>query len=134
MKGTNAVIATNKVALANLPLQTLWRQVDVEIQQQLISSPGTSYPYKAYLDVLLNYGSNAKSSQFHSQLLYRDISESMDETVSETGSNTGLAIRWQYRKTGGVVASEGLLYVDICQQNRFLLNGLQINFRLWSHW
>ena len=55
IKETNTVIATNKVALANLPLQTLWRQVDVEIQQQLISSPRTSYPYKANLDDLLNY-------------------------------------------------------------------------------
>ena len=51
----------------------------------------------------------------------------LDETVSDTGSNTDLAIRWQYRKTGGVVDLEGLLYVDICQQNRFLLNGFQIN-------
>ena len=133
MKGTNAVIATNKVALANIPLQTLWRQVDVEIQQQLISSSGTSYPYKAYLDVLLNYGSDAKSTQFQSQLFHRDISESMDEAYPDTGSNTGLAIRWQYTKTGGVVDLEGPLYVDICQQNRFLLNGLQINFRLWPH-
>ena len=133
MKKGTKVVAVNKVGLINLPLQSMWRQVDVEIQQQLISTTGTSYPYKAYLDILLNYGASAKVSQFQSQLFMRDISDAMDDADPDEGNNTGLGMRWQFTKAGEVLDLEGPVYVDICQQDRYLLNGLQVNFKFWPH-
>ena len=46
----------DNVALVNLSLHSLFRQVDVMLNQKLItSSVGVNYPYKAILDVLLSY-------------------------------------------------------------------------------
>ena len=45
----------DKVCLTNLGLQTLFRQVNIELNQRLVTATvGSYYPYKAYLDVILN--------------------------------------------------------------------------------
>ena len=41
------------VGLVNLPLQTLFRQVDMTFQQTQMSHTSTNYPYKAYIDTIL---------------------------------------------------------------------------------
>lgn len=63
-----------KVALTNLSLHSLFRQVDVSLNQQLITSTvGVNYPYKAMLDVLLNYEHAIKESQLQAEGFYKDI-------------------------------------------------------------
>ena len=44
------------VSPVNLWIASLFSQVNVYLQQKLISTATTNYPYKAYLEVLLNYG------------------------------------------------------------------------------
>lgn len=45
------------VALINLPLHSMWNQVDISLQQQIItSSVSNNYAYKAYIDMLLKHG------------------------------------------------------------------------------
>ena len=45
--------AADIVTPVNTWLQSLWNQVDVFLLQKLVSSSGTDYAYKAFLDVLL---------------------------------------------------------------------------------
>ena len=56
------LVAADVVTPVNLWLQSLWNQVDVFLQQKLVSSSGTNYAYKALMDVLLNYGVDAELS------------------------------------------------------------------------
>ena len=52
--GNKPVPDIAKVGPVNLFLQSMWRQVDVSVQQQLISpNISTNYPYKAYLETVL---------------------------------------------------------------------------------
>ena len=45
----------DKVCLGNLGLHSLFRQVDINLNQRLITaSIGSYYPYKAYFDTILN--------------------------------------------------------------------------------
>ena len=69
--GSN-VGADEKVTPANLWLHSLFSQVDVYFEQKLVSTAGSNYAYKAYLDVLLSYGIDAKESQCQTQLYYKD--------------------------------------------------------------
>ena len=66
------LVAADVVTPVNLRLQSLWNQVDVFLQQKLVSSSGTNCAYKALMDVLLNYGVDAELSQLQTQLFYRD--------------------------------------------------------------
>ena len=120
----------DKVALVNIPLQALWTQVDLSLQQQVVSSVGTNYPYKAYLDILLNKSRLAKQTQLQSQLFYKDDAGHFDDPDPVGGSNLGLARRWSYTNKGELVDLEGPIFNDLCSQNRYILNGIQIGIKL----
>jgi hypothetical protein len=46
------------VGLVNLPLQAVFSQMDCSLQQTSVTQTGTNYPYKAYIDTLLETGAN----------------------------------------------------------------------------
>ena len=127
--GSN-ITKDDKVGPVNLYLQSLWRQVDVEIQQQLLSSTGVSYPYKAMLDVMLNYGRDAKESQLETQLYYKDSPTYMDSTDPCSTENVGLFYRHKYSKESMLVDMEGPLYESVFQLDRYLLNGVDVRIKL----
>lgn len=80
-----AVPIGDKVAPINLTLHSLFNQVDVQLQQQLVSSTGSqTYGYKAYIETMLEYGSDAKKSQLQAQLFHKDIPGKMDELPIDT--------------------------------------------------
>ena len=117
----------------NLFLQSLWRQVDVFLQQQAISpNVSTKYPYKAYIDTLLNYGMNAKETQLQSQLYYKDneLANGTDNDPLD-GRNMGLYTRTEMTNQSAIVDLEGPVYNDICMQSRYILNGVQVGFKFW---
>ena len=121
------------VTPTNLWLHSNFGQVDTYLQQKLVSSVGTSYPYKAYLDCLLNYGIDSKESIFQTQLYFKDTAEGMEQTnPGETPINQGLIRRNNLSKLSKIIDMEGPLYSDICQLGRFLLNGLELRIRLWQ--
>ena len=125
-----AVTEDDKVAFVNNAGNSLFRQVDVKLQQKLVtSSVGTNYPYKAYLDSLTGYGPSVES-----QLFVKDRAEHMDTSdPSAILGNSGLAVRWIWTKKGQEVILEGPLFVDILQQDRMLLDGVPIDIQLFPH-
>jgi hypothetical protein len=46
------------VGLVNLPLQAVFSQVDCSLQQTSVMQTGTNYPYKPYIDTILETGAN----------------------------------------------------------------------------
>ena len=64
-------ITNQNVALTNLPLSSCFRQCDISLNQQIINaSVSTNYPYKAYLDVLLNSNSDQKEGVLQGEGFY----------------------------------------------------------------
>ncbi|KAK3082480.1 hypothetical protein FSP39_001881 [Pinctada imbricata] len=122
----------DKVGLVNLPLHSIWNQVDISLQQQNItSSVSTNYPYKAYIDRLLQHGISTDRGLQQSQLFLPDSSGFFDDSDSTSGGNTGLFMRSQYTRNSSFVDLEGPIYSDICQQERYILNGVRVGFKFW---
>ena len=72
--GVTAVDTTDNVALSNLSLHSLFRQADVFLNQQLITSTvGVNYPYKAMFDVLLNYPHQAHDTLLTTEGYAKDL-------------------------------------------------------------
>ena len=114
----------NKVGLVNLSLSSLFRQVDVLLQDKIVSSDiNICYPYKALIDVLLNYGFGLKESQLQSELYYKDTNV-MD--APPTGNNPGLVERTKFTAAGTEVTLEGPVHTDLFQQERPIINGVKI--------
>ena len=132
IKKQNGQSITNedKVGFSNLTLQSLFRQVDLSLQQQVMTSGvGLNYSYKAMLDTLLQFEEDPKETQLQSQLYHKDSPGYMDDADPKEGANIGLMMRSTYTAKGNFVELEGPVYVDICQQDRLLINGVQVDFK-----
>ncbi|XP_046340865.2 uncharacterized protein F54H12.2-like [Haliotis rufescens] len=118
----------------NLFLQALFSQVSVYLQNQLVSSTNNHYAYKSMMKTLLNYGTEAKTSQLSSQLFYKDVSESINDVESSdpyTGLNTGVQSRGGFINNSKVLTMSGPLYEDIFHMNRHLVNGVDLTMKLY---
>ena len=128
------VEVTDTPVLVNLPLHSIWSQIDFFLGEHLISrGTYTHYAYKAYLDTLLF--SDGKPAQLNAQGYYYDTAGEMDQLnplATTSGSlNDGLDSRHKLTKSGRSVAFEGPLHIDMWRQIRFLPSGLDMALKLY---
>ena len=127
----NSLTQSDKVGLVNLPLQALWTQVEVWVNQNQVMQTAENYPYAAYIETLLKHDETSKQSQLQSQLYYKDNAGHFDETDVQSGMNFGLTERYQFTKLSKTVNLEGPLYTTIFSLDRYLLNGVALQIKLW---
>lgn len=92
-----------------------------------MSSPGNTYAYRSYIETLLNYGPDAKTSHLTSALWYTDTAGHMDDT---SDANQGLVSRRAFTAESKTVDMLGHVHSDIFNQEKFLLNGVELRVRL----
>ncbi|XP_071176609.1 uncharacterized protein F54H12.2-like [Mytilus edulis] len=117
------------VGPVNLFLQSLWSQLDVYIQGQMVTSSNTYYPYKCMMKTLLQYGQDAKSTQLSSSLYLKDRYGHMDEI----STNTGLYERRKFISNSKTLEIEGPIFSDIFEMDRYLLNMLFLKLKLYRN-
>lgn len=108
-------------------LHSIFSQVDIYLNQKCITPPSNNYNYRAYIENLLNYGSDAKNSHLSSVIWEKDIAGKMD--TIDTG-NTGYIKRQAATKDEQIVELYGNLHCDIFNQDKFLLNGVDMTVKL----
>lgn len=117
------------VGPVNNLLHSMFNQIDVYFNQKLVSPPNNTYPYRAYLETLLNYGPAAKNSHLTTVLWESDVAGKMD-VAPDSEENAGLKVRQSYLSGGKTVDMIGHLHCDVFNQDRFLLNGVEVRLRL----
>ena len=143
------------VAPVNNFLHSLFKQVDVYLNGKQVTPAMGTYPYRAYIETLLNYDVSAKESQFSSALYYKDTATKMDEAgrlpssktityveadtngqspspaknvsipVPGTG-NQGFAKRHQFIQNSKQFVLSGPIFADIFMTDRLLLNMMDL--------
>ena len=112
-----SVVTDKKVAPVNLFLQSLFSQVDVMLNGKLVSTGSNTYPYRAMIGTLLNYGGEAKKSKLTSQLFYKDSAGAMDEVdpakTVDAGGNGGLIARYKHSNKSESIEMTGPIHADI---------------------
>lgn len=118
---------TDLVAPCNLILSSAFSQCIVSLQQQVITSTvGCNYPYKGYLDVLL---SDCSGWDFVNELrcegYYKDGGNF--DSISDS-----VALRQNLEATlgGKEWVVQGGLRIDICEQNKLILNNIAVRIKL----
>lgn len=124
---SSTLAAATTVAPINNWLHSLFSQLDVYLNQKLVSPPNNTYAYRSYIETLLNYGPAAKHSHLTCGLWYADTPGKMD-CVDE--NNAGFIQRQKYTKESKEVEMIGHLHGDIFNQEKFLLNGVEIGVKL----
>ena len=86
-----------------------------------------NYGYRSYIETLLSFGKNAKDSQLSSVLWYQNSSGSFDTRgVGNAGYTKRKAIAAQNHEFDMM----GRLHLDMSFQSRYVLNGIEIKYRL----
>ena len=91
----------SKVGFTNYHIASLFKQVDVILGCELISSATNTYAHHRILEVLLNYNKEAAESQLGCGLFCSDTAGQIEEMdiSANPALNTGLALFW----TGGQI-------------------------------
>ena len=140
------------VAPVNNFLHSLFKQVDVYLNGKQVTPAMGTYPYRAYIETLLNYDVSAKESQFSSALYYKDTATQMDEAGSLPSSKTityvkdhigsvtkdtfslpvpgtgnqGFAKRSKFIQNSKQFVLSGPIFADIFMSDRLLLNMMDL--------
>ena len=99
-------------------LHSLFSQVDVYLNDTLVTPSLNTYPFHTYVETVQSYGAEAKNTQLNSQLWYKDTAGHMEATLENDG-NVGLAERRRHIAESRVVEMMGRLHVDIFLQEKF---------------
>ena len=118
---------TSKVGFANYPIASLFNQVDVILGDKLISSATNTYAHRSILEVA--------ESQLGCGLFCKDIAGQMEEMDITTDPvlNTGLGTRSEWTKTSKTVELQGRIHSDIFNQEKLILNGVDLTVKLHRH-
>lgn len=91
------------------------------------------YPWKAYLKIILSSGTDGSESQLQSQLFFSD-DDDMDDANAYGGTNGGLAKKYTFTtQLSKVFDLEGLLYEDIFRLDKYIVNGVDLNLKLFRN-
>ena len=120
------------VGPVNLFLHSLFSEVDITLNDTLVTSSNNTYAYRSYLETILSYGKAAKTSQLTSALYYKDNAGHFEDANphDDDAANTGFKKRSALIAGGGVVDMLGCIHSDLFFQDRFLPNDINIRVRL----
>ncbi|XP_067937309.1 uncharacterized protein F54H12.2-like [Watersipora subatra] len=109
--------------------QTVFRQIDLMINDVSISDSSNLYYYRSMIETLLSHSDESKMSQLTMSMFVKDTAGQMD---SLNGDNLSLEKRKRKRLTEKrkTVQLIGKIHSDIFFQNRYLLNGVDLKLTL----
>lgn len=121
--------ADAQASLVNLALHSIFSQVDVKFRDTLVTPSVNTYPYKSYLETHLGFSESAKNDLKSKEGYYADTSEEQDAVNPETTENRGLQDRAVLIATSASVELIGRPHVDILQQDKYLIPGVDMHFK-----
>uniref|UniRef100_A0A6V7J919 Uncharacterized protein n=1 Tax=Bracon brevicornis TaxID=1563983 RepID=A0A6V7J919_9HYME len=136
----SAVGSTDQDAVGpiNNFLHSMFSQVDVSFNQKLVSPPNNAYAYRAYIETLLNYGRDAKNGHLQNSLWSKDTAGLFNvprggaKATNEEAIivfNHGMEERARMIVGEKVVELMGHIHCDVFNQDKFLLNGVDMRLR-----
>jgi len=118
--------AGTDISVCNLTLHSLFSQVDIFLNQTLITSSTPTYPYRAIIETLLSYDAGAKDTQLQGAMFYKDTAGKME--MNGINGNVGYAIRGAMLKNKTELV--GRIHADIFHQPKYMLNRVDMHIKL----
>ena len=119
--------ANANVAVVNNTLHSLFSQVDVILNDVLITPSNNLYAYKAYIETLLSYGCEAEYSFLSAAMFFKETAGEMDKL---TDANKSFINRKMICAQSKTFQCQGRLHTKLCQQIKPLINGVDVKIRL----
>lgn len=124
--------ATDAISVVNNFPQTLFRQIEIYLNNQSINDLSTpTYPYKTFIENHLTYDNDIKNTTLMACEMYvKDTCGTENNlTLALADTKSGFAIR-KTKIVGKKIYFEMIPHVDFFQCPRFLIPGVEIKVRL----
>ena len=96
----NALAAQEKVSIINYTGATLFKDIEVELNDKTITYAGSNYAERAMMETLLSFGKDAGTSWLQAGLYYKDTTGKIDTTeinqLNGATTNDGLKKRAEF--------------------------------------
>ncbi|XP_075784913.1 uncharacterized protein F54H12.2-like [Pelodiscus sinensis] len=119
-----------RVALTNYPIAALFNQLDVTLGDRLISQSNNCYPYRAMIELILNYGHGALKTQFSTGGFQKDTMGLLENTALAGVRNEGFQRQAKLTSNSRKLDLLGVLHSDLFFQEKLLLNGVDLKIKL----
>ena len=109
--------------------------MEVILGGKLISSATNTYVHHSRLEVLLNYDKEAAESQLGCELFCKGTAGKLEEMdiSADPVLNTGLGTGSEWTKTSKIVELQGRFHSDLFNQEKLILNGVDLTVKLHRH-
>lgn len=120
-----SIAETAKISTSNNFFHSLFSQLDVYFNSNLISSSNNAYAYRAYIESLLSYGSDYNKSKATCSLFYLDSSNG-----GPCEQNVGYKKRATFIAESKSLELIDKLKFDLANQHRYILNDVTLTISL----
>jgi len=110
-------------------MHTCWKEVTLMLNNKMITDPSNMYPYRAYLETILNNPKDVQETRLITEGFVKDKHTTIATNTPAT-ADSGLAARSDLMKDGSINEFYGRLHLDILQQGKLLPPGLDISLKL----
>ena len=123
---------TDFTAGTNNFLHSLFRQCSITLNGVNITPSSDLYNYRAYLETLLTYGTDAANTHLTTAYWYLDTGDviAANDPNAADAKNKGFVERWNRQKQSKVTELYGRLHSDLCNVPQFLLPGVRLHVKL----
>lgn len=115
----------SSTGVVNNILHSLFRQITISMNGKSIAQTETNYSYRSIYTNLLNYGNDASSTHLESTGWMLDRGD-----IDSLEFNTGLVARRKIYKHDRTIEVMGKIHGDLFNQDRFLLNNVDLHISL----
>jgi len=117
--------ASCNVAIINYLINSLFCQVDITLNGKKITPSVATHSWRSIFEVLLNFGKEAKSTHLETSGFKKDTAHKLDNIDNQNAGYVG-------RKITNSKPFElfGKLHTDICFQNRYIINKVDMTVKL----
>lgn len=122
-----------KIGPVNNLFHSIFSQIEIKFNGELVENTNNTYPYRAYIENLLGYNKESKDSLLRSELFIKDTPEYIDKVdikaPTDNKYNKGLVARRDIFKKQPVQL-RGRLHCDVFNINKYLLNKINVEIKL----
>ena len=115
------------VIFEQLAIHTLFSTVDVSLNSVLCSTSSQNYPYRSYLETLLNYDAQTKRSQLALSGVFPH--KEGDFNFTTTNNSVALDKRRKRVNRSKVYDLIGKVHTDLSYCEQYMLNGVDVRLR-----
>lgn len=131
VKGVDDILeATDKVGVINYIGATLFENVEIKLNEVIITHGTNNYAERAIMEVLMSYGEEASKGWLRAGLFEKDTAGKMDVADPDAADgNAGLKSRAEYSKLSKSVTVRAKLHEDLFNQPRPLPSGSRLEIK-----